>query len=394
MQSTKQPISLLAHPFRPFFILNALFGGIAIALWLLILNGTVTPPKWIPSLWHAHEMIYGFIPLAIAGFVLTAMTNWTKAKPLQGLPLAALIFVWFAGRIAMGLTHTVNPIVIAAIDCAFLPLVAAYAGYILLKNNNKRNMILVLVMLLLTIGNFLMHLGIMQGNYLLAKTGSLLGLDIIVLMIFVVAGRITPAFTANWLRMHNKKKEPAFRSFWLEQIAFASTALIILFEVAALPSVILGSTAVVAGIANVARLSQWAGWRTYQEPLLWILHIAYLWMSTALLLRGAMLLGLPIPETLWQHTLALGGIGTLILGVMTRVSMGHTGRKLTLPPFAIFIYILILSATVIRIITAAGWMKYSIGINLSGGLWVSAFTLFIVLYVKILTTPRADGKAG
>ena len=394
MQTSKQSLSLLAHPFRPFFILNALFAIVAIVVWLLILNGTLPTPKWMPSLWHAHEMLYGFVPLAIAGFVLTAMTNWTKSQPLRGLPLAGLISLWFAGRVAMALTHSLSPIIIAVIDCTFLPTVAAYAAYVLLKNNNKRNLILVVVMLLLTLGNFLMHLGVMQNNYQLAKMGTLLGLDIIVLMIFVVAGRITPAFTANWLRMHHNKKEPAFRSFWLEQVAFASTALIILFDAAALSPAIIGSTALFAGIANVIRLTQWAGWRTYQEPLLWILHIAYLWMSTALILRGAMLLGLPISESLWQHTLALGGIGTLILGVMTRVSMGHTGRKLMLPPFAIFIYIFILSATLMRIITAAGWVNYSIGINISGALWISAFALFVILYSKILVTPRADGKAG
>ncbi len=390
-----QRTALLAYPFRPFFILAGLYAMAVVLAWIGFLFGNwPLPLGWSPLQWHSHEMIYGFISAPIAGFLLTAMCNWTGAPPLRDAGLAALVLLWLAGRLVFWFAGWLPGWLVAVVDLAFLPVVAIYAGRVLLRYGNKRNLILVAVLAVLTLGNLLMHLGFMNGGVHLLKLGQGLGLDVITLMIVVIAGRITPAFSANWLRAHGGRPEQVVQSARVTQWALGSILALMVVALLPVPAWVEGVAALVAASVNGLRLYQWAGWRIWREPLLWILHLAYGWIVVALVLRG---LGSFIPalsDSLWQHALALGGIATLILGVMSRVAMGHTGRPLTLRPFGRLMYVAIIAATVFRLLAANQWLDYRIGVTLSALSWILAFALFVVLYAPILWQPRADGRPG
>lgn len=387
--------ALLAHPFRPFFLLAGIYAVAVVFGWIAFLfGGWPIPVGWSPLQWHSHEMLYGFVTAAIAGFVLTAMTNWTNARPLQGIGLLCLLLLWLAGRLAMWFAGWLPGWLVAVVDLAFLPVLAMYVAHVLIRHNNRRNLVLVAVLTLLFIGNLHMQIGFATGKTGLLQTGQMLGFNIITALIVIIAGRITPAFSINWLRANGKNpgKVKTFR--WLEFVSLGSVVLLLVVDWLPLPVRTTGAAALLAGAANGARLVSWAGWNTAREPLLWILHLAYLWVVIALLLRGAGAFTDIIAPTVWQHALGVGGIATLILGVMTRVAYGHTGRPLRLPRFAVFIYIAIIAAAVLRLLAATGALDYRLGVSFSALAWVVAFSLFVVIYGPVLASPRADGRPG
>lgn len=393
--AASQPPTLLAHSFRPFFLLTALFATVSVLSWVGLLFGAwPLPLGWNTPKWHSHEMLYGMVPAAIAGFVLTAATNWTGAAPLRGLRLLALIVLWLAGRLAMGMAGWLPSWLVVAVDLAFLPVLAAYLGFILWRHNNRRNFVLVGILAVLSIGNLLMHIGFTTGSADLLSKGELLGFNTILLVMAVIAGRIIPAFSSNWLRNHGGNPDCVTRSPWTDRLALGSVALLIPLDAFAAPHPIVSAIALIAGLLNGVRLLQWGGWRVLKEPLLWILHLAYAWLVLALILRAINPYCALVTDGLWQHTLGVGAIGTLILGVMTRVSVGHTGRPLKLVNFGLAIYFAITASVVFRLLTAAGLIGFSSGISLSALGWVSAFGLFLVLYWPILSRPRVDGKPG
>lgn len=384
---------LLAYAFRPFFLLCALYAVLLMLGWSLWLSGVVElPVRWPAVYWHSHEMLFGFVTAAIAGFLLTAMTNWTGAPPLKGAGLLALVLLWLAGRIVMGLSAWINPLWVAAVDLAFLPLLATYVARILLGHGNRRNMIMVVILALLWVANLLMHLGQLQPSVWLVRQGEWLALNLITLMMVVIAGRITPAFTANWIRLQGGNPEQVIRSAKTDLWAILSVALLIPLTLGSAPEPIVALTALLAGLINAYRLYQWRGWKVCREPLLWILHLGYLWIVLALILRAATPLGLT--DSLWQHLLGVGAMGTLILGIMTRVAMGHTGRPLKLVRFGLLIYCGILLAAVLRLLAAASLIHYTAGVLASAACWIAAFSLFLLAYWPILSRPRADGRPG
>lgn len=395
MNSSSSGPVVLAHAFRAFFLLTGIYGVLVVLAWVaFIFAGLPLPLGWSPLNWHGHEMLYGLVAAAIAGFVLTAMTNWTDAKPLHGLPLLGLVSLWVAGRLAMWLAGILPAWLVAVVDGAFLPVLAGYVALVLLRHHNRRNLVLVGIIALLAAGNGLMQWGFLQGNTELLRLGQLLGFDLIAVLIVVIGGRIIPAFSANWLRNNGGNPEWVTRSALADKLALASMALLVIADGLAAPAWAVGGAAAAAGLVNGVRLWQWAGWRVVSEPLLWILHLAYLWLVIALALRGASEFTSAVPPTLWQHALGVGAIATIILGVITRVALGHTGRTMALPPFAIWIYISIIAASVFRVLAAAQWMDYRLGVTLAAIGWVQAFALFVVLYWSILTGPRADGRPG
>ena len=386
---------LLAHPFRPFFLLTGVYGVLVVLAWFCFLfAGLTLPLGWSPLQWHSHEMLYGLIPAAIAGFVLTAMCNWTGARPLQDGGLLALILLWLMGRLVMWLAGWLPAWLVALVDLAFLPVLAVYVTRILLHHGNRRNLILVAVLAMLFMGNLLMHIGFVSGDPGWLRIGQQQGLDLIMLLMVIIAGRIIPAFTANWLRNAGGDADRVFRSPWTDRLAITGVVLLIPLGWWSGESTALGVVALLAAMANALRLVQWRGWLAAREPLLWILHLAYFWIVSALLLRGIAAFTPVIPDNLWQHLLGVGAMGTLILGVMTRVAMGHTGRPLKLPKYGLAIYIAIIAATVLRVLAAAHLMDYRLGVSLAALFWVLAFGLFVILYLPILARPRADGRPG
>ncbi|MBA6413416.1 NnrS family protein [Parahaliea sp. F7430] len=389
-----QPPILLAYAFRPFFLLSAFYAAAAMAVWIsAILGGPVLLPATLTPDWHAHELVYGFVGAAIAGFLLTAITNWTGSAPLAGTKLALLLLLWFAGRIAMAFNATLAPAVVALLDLSFLLALALYVALILWRTKNRRNAPLVLVLLTLVAGNALMHAGWIQRSAELILLGRNLALDLITVLMTIVAGRITPAFSANWLRARGETINTVATPR-LDQAAIGSVALMALCSLAGAAALVTGLIAITAGLLNALRLYRWAGWRIRREPLLWILHLAYGFIVAALLARGLVLLDILQAPSLWQHLIGAGAMGILVLGVMTRVSMGHTGRPLALRPGGLVIYIAIIVAALLRVLVALNTIDYQSGLLLSAGAWIVAFALFCIAYAPVLWSPRADGRPG
>ena len=387
--------TLLTYPFRIFFVLAAVYALLTITAWVgFLFAGWSLPLGWSPPQWHSHEMLYGFVGAALTGFLLTAMTNWTGATPLTGGHLLALVCLWLAGRLAFWLAGWLPSLWVAVIDLAFFPVLAIYVSWILLRYHNKRNLILVVRLTLLTAANLLMHCGLIHHNPAWLSLGQALALDVVTLLMVVIAGRITPAFSANWLRQHQGQAEKVIRSTSTDALAIGSVALLLVASALPTPDWGQGSLALAAAATNGLRLWQWSGWRTWREPLLWILHLSYAWIVLALLLRGIFLLTGSGSASLWHHTLTIGGMGTLILGVMTRVAVGHTGRPLRLPAYGLLIYLAITAAALLRLAAASQWIDYRLGVSLAALSWVVAFGLFLILYFPILSSPRPDGRPG
>lgn len=386
---------LLAWAFRPFFLLCALHAVVALLVWAAwLFTDWKLPLGANPIAWHSHEMLYGFVPAAAAGFVLTAICNWTGATPLQGRGLLSLILLWLAGRLAMAFAGILPSTLVAVIDIAFLPVLAVYVATVLLRHGNRRNLILVLVMALLTLGNVMMHLGFIKQDAEWLRQGQQLGLDVITLMMVVIAGRITPAFSANWLRMHGGAAGSIRQITALERSAPLSVLALLLAGLLRAPDAMIGVLAVATAALHGVRLYLWRGWLVRAEPLLWVLHLGYAWIVLALLLRGATMLGAGLSPVAWQHALGVGAMGTLIIGVMSRVALGHTGRPLRLPRFGVVMYWLVTVAAVLRLGAAVGWIAYRPAISISALAWAAAFALYLMLYFPVLNAPRADGRPG
>jgi uncharacterized protein involved in response to NO len=385
---------VLGSPFRLFFLLTGAYGVITVLAWMSFLFGGISLPiGWSPIHWHSHEMLFGLIPAAIAGFLLTAISNWTGAAPLQGKGLFLLIAIWFVGRIAMWTANWWPAGIVAALDLLFLPVMAIYITRTLLQHGNKRNLPIAGLLLLLSTANVMMHIGFITGATLWLKHAESMALGLITLMMVVIGGRIIPLFTTNWLRKQNDPTDTVKSFALLDRATLIATILVIPTDFITDTPWLAGVMAFIAGTLNALRLLGWSGWRTTREPLLWILHVGYGWIVIALLLKSAAAFNLASPAV-WQHALGVGAMGTLILGVMTRVALGHTGRPLTLPQFGVVIYAAITVAALARVLVALQLLDYRAGLLLAAIGWSLAFGGFILIYWSILTRPRADGRPG
>lgn len=381
--------TVLSYPFRIFFLACGVYAIFIIAAWLAILIGGLNLPlAWTPLYWHSHEMIFGVVTAAICGFLLTAMCNWTGAPPLTGLGLLLLVSLWIAGRAVMWLGHYLPAELVILVDAIFLPVVTAYVAYILLSHGNKRNLILAVILTLLSICNIAMHVGAYTNNFYWLWAGETSALGLITLIMVIIAGRIIPLFTINGLRNKGYDVETIKNSSLLSTLAIVSTALLIPLNFLTQYSGVIGIAALIAAAINGLRLTQWASLATKREPLLWILHLGYAWIVIALVLKSMAAFTTGIAPSVWQHALGLGAMSSLILGMMTRVSLGHTGRPLSLPRFGVLIYIAISIAAIIRLFVALNWINFQIGLIFTTIAWILAFGIFIVLYYPMLTKPR------
>lgn len=386
--------TLSAYPFRLFFLLVGVYGVLVVLAWVLFLfAGLPLPLGWSPLHWHSHEMLFGLIGAAIAGFILTAVCNWTGEPPLVGGRLILLGGAWLIGRIAFWLAGWLPLWLVAFMDMLFLPALGIILMRVLLAHDNRRNLLLAAIILLLALANLFMHIGFIAGGSRWLMRGELLALNLITLMMTVIGGRIIPLFTGNWLRNQNiaTHAHPVVRS-WLDKACLLSTALLI-------PVDMLGSTWLTSSVAlsaaffNAWRLMDWKGWNCWREPLLWVLHIGYAWLVIALLMKGLAGLGL-ISVSAGLHALGTGAMATLVLGIMTRVALGHTGRSLKLPKYGLLIYVFVCAAALLRVMAALGWIEYRNGLVVAALAWCIAFGLFVLLYWPILSRPRQDGRPG
>jgi uncharacterized protein involved in response to NO len=379
--------AILSFGFRPFFLSGALWAAIAVALWLPMLSGHLAlPSAFSPIEWHVHELVYGYVPAVIAGFLLTAVPNWTGRLPVVGTPLLLLFLTWAAGRIAMLVSLWIGSGIAAAVDLLFFAALALVVAREIIAGNNTRDLKVLGVVALLLVGNGLFHVEAAAriGN----GHGTRLGIAAIVMLIMLIGGRIIPSFTRNWLSRRGPGRLPApFDRFDIAAMAVSGVGLaswVILPE--AMPTALL---ALAACALNVARLHRWVGERTAAEPLVLILHVAYAFIPLGFLLLalGTLTPGLVGP-TGALHGWTAGAIGLMTLAVMTRASLGHAGRPLTATRPIQFIYVAALIAALARIAAAFGLLREPM-LHLSATAWVLAFGGFVVIYAPLLARRRA-----
>ena len=376
--------------FRPFFLGAALWAPLSIAFWLLLLFGYAAAPAAVePLLWHMHEMLFGFGVAAMAGFLLTAIPNWTGRMPLQGWPLAILWLSWVAGRVVELASNLSGPLLAAAIDLSFLAALLAAVAREIVAGRNWRNLPMAAALALLLMANALVHaqaIGLAET----AMGGMRLGLAVLLIMIALVGGRIIPSFTRNWLAKRRDARLP--RTFGaVDQSALTAMILGLAAWVAALPSMIVGPLLIVAGVAAAIRLARWRGALTFPEPLLFVLHVGHGWLAIGLVMLGASEIWHGVPPASALHALTVGAIGTMTLAVMTRATLGHTGRDLTAGIGTIAIFLLINVAAVARIGAGLVGGGYQFLLALAGVAWIGAFVLFALFYGPLLLQARAGG---
>lgn len=379
---------------RPFFLLAGLYGCLAMALWLAWIGAGVSPfpaPATTPNvIWHGHEMLFGFATAVIAGFLLTAVPNWTGARPLSGAPLAALAALWIAGRLAIWLSGMVPPIAVAVADLAFLPALGAAVAVPLVRARAFRNIVFLVLLAVLFAGDLLVHLDIMGWAGANAGAGNLLGLNLVIVLITIVGGRVVPAFTANWLEAEGIEatvhRRPA-----LDGLTIAATAAVLVAELAAPADAVIGALALVAASLHLVRLAGWQTRRVLGAPIVWILHVGYGWLVIGFALKAAALLGDVIAPASAVHALSVGAVGSMTLGVMSRAALGHTGRALRVASAITAAYALVSLAAVLRIagpaVLPAAMAETIVAAGVS---WVFAFGIFTWVYWPILTGPPVE----
>lgn len=393
--------AFFSYGFRPFFLGGAIFAAGLMAAWLTWLL-TVVAAGWAdwlpvagsPFAWHAHEMVYGFAAAAIAGFLLTAVPNWTGALPLSGAPLAVLFAIWLSGRVAMAVSGLLPDGGAAVIDIAFLPLLGAFCARQLFVRPAARNLVFLAILAVLTVGNVLYHLAVLGKLGMDATEPVRAGLILVALMVTIIGGRIIPAFTHNWLHLNGVQGPIPRRIAWLDMVSVASVALYAALYACSAPAPAQGAVAGAATLLNGARLAQWRGLATRSEPIVWVLHLGYLWVVLGLALSAAAALTRNVPATLAFHALGTGAAGTMILAVMSRASLGHTGRPLTASRAIVWSYVLVSLSALLRVLGPLALPAASSIFQLAAGMaWIAAFGLFAAVYGPILTTPRVHTRA-
>jgi uncharacterized protein involved in response to NO len=378
--------SLLALGFRPFYLLAASLALLLVPLWVLVLAGAFGLQPALPVLlWHGHEMVFGFACAVIVGFLLTAAKNWTGLATPSGRPLAALAVLWLAGRVAMLLAP---PLWAALIDLAFLPCAAWAVGRVLVRAGSRRNYFVLVILAALTLANALVHAAAQGWLAVAPLTGLHLAIGLIATLCTVIAGRIVPSFTANALKI----------TFWrharLDQLAIAASVAALATWALEGPAALLGPLALLAAIAQAVRCAGWRPQATLRTPLLWILHASHAWLIVALAVLAASSVGW-VGSNVAVHLLTVGTISGLILGMITRTALGHTGRLLKAGKIETTCYALLQVALLARVLPLLLWpAAYMGGLHLSSTAWGLCFALYLWKYAPMLWHPRVDGQEG
>jgi len=372
--------------FRPFYLLASVFGAFSILLWTAQVSGYLPARYLQDSVWHAHEMLFGFTTAVIAGFLLTAVRAWTNEPTPTGAPLMALAALWVCGRV---LVLTPFGAAAAIVNAAFPAAIAAAIAIPLVRARSKRNYFFVALLVLIGALVLAVHFAPPQRFALTPRLGLQLGLDLVLFIMAVVAGRVIPMFTNNGVQGAGAASDVR-----VEKLALASVIALFAADLVQLPGTVTAAIALVGALAHGARLCLWKPWRTLAVPLVWILHAAYAWIVVHLALRSLAALEV-VAASLATHALTVGAIGGLTLGMMTRTARGHTGRPLVADRYESAVYLLIQLAALVRVFgPIAAPAFYLASIQWSGVLWALAFGLYAARYWPVLTRPRIDGKPG
>lgn len=378
--------AILTYGFRPFFYGAAVWAALAMALWVPVLSGLIVlPTAFDPVSWHAHEFLFGYLGAVFAGFLLTAVPNWTGRLPIVGWSLGGLAALWLVGRVAVIVSAELPPLVVATVDLAFPVVLAAMIVREIVAGKNWRNLIVLGILVVFTLANALFHWEAAQGAYAAQGYGLRLGLGAGIMMIAVIGGRIVPSFTRNWLVKRGTGRLPVAPMQRLDKMALMVLLAALLIWLALPLHPVAGAALVLAGILHLVRLCRWAGDRTLAEPLVAVLHAGYAFLPLGALALGAEilvpgLLGIAGGQHLWMG----GAIGLMTLAVMTRATLGHTGQALSADAGTVAIYATLVLAVLAR--AAAGLWPGGASFlhSLSGLAWIVAFGGFAVVYGRLL----------
>ena len=383
--------AILSYGFRPFFLFGAVWAALAVAIWLPMLGGWLALPTALSPLeWHVHELVYGYVPAIVAGFLLTAVPNWTGRLPVTGMPLLVLVSLWAAGRIATLLSAWTGATIAAAIDLSFLASLAGVIAREIVAGRNLRNLKVLILIGLLFFGNAVFHAeaSLPHGG---SGYGTRIGVGVTVLLITLIGGRIIPSFTRNWLARQAPGRLPiAFAPF--EAASLAAGALAMACWVVYPGAPLTAGLGAVAGLLHALRLAQWAGYRTIAEPLVLVLHVGYAFVPIGfLLLTLAIVAPALVVASGALHAWTVGAVGTMTLAVMTRASLGHTGQALVAGPATRVIYAAIVLAAAARLLTAFD-VGRDTALPVSAAAWVLAFASFAISFGPLLVKPRLQAR--
>lgn len=376
--------------FRAFFALAGVSALLLIMLWNAMFKGSLSLSNYFaPNEWHAHEMLLGYSVAVMAGFLLTAVKNWTGQPTAIGDKLAGLCLLWLYGRLLPFYSGLLPDALIALVDFAFLPVLAYQVSQPIIKAKNYRNLVFIGILLLLALGNGLIHaekLGLMENS---AATGLQLVVATIILLILVIAGRVFPFFTERGLT-----GVLIIKNQLLDQLAIGSAALVFTLQLFGISGTILAIAALAAGVINIARVAGWYNRKIWYVPLLWVLYVGYGWLILGFLFTVLSAYTV-VSTSLALHAFTLGGIGILTLGMMARVSLGHTGRILKASNAIALAFVLLNLAAVFRVLLPMALPAWYNGLVYAATLsWLAAFALFVFVYAPMLTTARVDGQEG
>jgi uncharacterized protein involved in response to NO len=372
--------------FRPFYLLASVYAAVSVVLWACEYAGYLPTSYLRNPLWHGHEMLFGYTIAVVAGFLFTAVRNWTSRPTPTGVTLAAFALLWLAGRV---LVLTPYPIAAAIANAAFPIAVAIGIAIPLVGSGNRRNYFFIALLLAVGALELALHLSQLDVLQWPAVASLQVGLDIVMFIVAVMGGRVIPMFTNNAI-----PSAQAVRKLWLERLALGGVLALLGADFVRAPSAVVAALAACVAIAHAARLYLWHPWRTLAKPLVWVLHASYGWIVLYLALRALAAVGL-VSESLALHALTIGAIGGMTIGMMTRTARGHTGRPLLTDSFEVTCYVLVQLAAVIRVF--GGLLlpdAYLATVIVSALCWSAAFGLYAIRYWPVLSRPRLDGKPG
>lgn len=387
MPTASPRFALFSYGFRPFFLGGATWAAFAMVLWVALLTGHLSfASRYGAIAWHAHEFLFGYGAAVVAGFLLTAIPNWTGRLPIRGMPLLALFALWLAGRIAMLFTDTVGFVAAATVDSMFLLSFSAIVLLEILAGRDRRNFKVALILVVFALVNIAFHIELYllgQPRHAIRATTSIL-----VILIMLIGGRIVPSFTRNWLAKQQSQHLPTpFNSYdrYALGIAVLSLGLWIAFP----DRLLTGAALVLSALAHGARLARWSGPHTCREPLVLILHVGYAFIPLGFFAVGiSNIWPQTVPPAVALHAWTAGAVGVMTLAVMTRATRGHSGRPLTSPPTTTLIYLLVILSVVLRLATVILTERTATLHELAAAAWTAAFVAFVVLYGPMLLWAR------
>jgi uncharacterized protein involved in response to NO len=379
--------AFFSYGFRPFFLGAALFAGVAVPIWILVLVEVGHPNFLYPARdWHVHEMLFGFLPAVITGFMLTAIPNWTDRPPIRGYELMLLFTLWLAGRALIAIPWF-TPLVSAIVDVGFLVAVAGLVWREIIASKSWDRAPMGVLVSLLAGANILFHVLSLKG----AETDrpERMALAMVMLLLALIGGRLIPTFTGELLAESGRAERPASFSRY-DGLSIALVGFAVLSWIVQPSSMATGWLFALAGLANLGRLVRWYGWATWREPLVLILHFGYGWFALSLLILGGSILGIGLPKEDAVHAFTSGAVGAMTLAVMTRASLGHTGRPRHAGPLTVLIYMLVNLGAVLRVFGPMTDLPANLVLAVAAGSWSGAYLLFALVYGPYILRPSLD----